>query len=295
MPNLIPMPIPGFGSASARGHSQKDFIMDRNSVIKLFQPEVMSSIAKNASKYTLFHLDAGTPGENILGFYADPKPATGTVVAIKEGIVLVKIDRAAYYTFPADQAAPIVVNVGEKISITPYARRRFDGTRLDEARVETQTAADGTQYSIRRMILGEQGDALPVPEAKCEYLRDTLRYLKDLKVPGQHRTISNMLVDANATDFQTVDPSDENVIATPPCVSFSVSTVKFQGRVAVVFDRAKDEFRIELYRGDVLVECVDRLNFDDLAETLESLIDDGSWCRLKIELIAPAKKVRKAA
>jgi len=91
-----------------------------------------------------------------------------------------------------------------------------------------------------------------------------------------------MLVDAQACDFSVVDPKPADIIRTPPTISFTVSTAKFQGRVSVIYMRGMDVYAIELHREDQRVERIDEVYFDSLGDLLADLIDDGSWRRIQV-------------
>ncbi len=161
--------------------------------------------------------------------------------------------------------------------VQPYARRRFDGLRADTPETITETAADGTPYTVKRLILGAAPAKLPIPEPKCPELRDLIQQLEELPAPDRFRKITHMLVDARARDFTWVDPTPSKIIETPPAISFSVSTAKFEGRVTVLYDRAGDVYVIELHQCDELVERIDEVYFDSLGEVLTRRIDDGQW------------------
>jgi hypothetical protein len=49
---------------------------------------------------------------------------------------------------------------------------------------------------------------------------------------------------------------------------------------------------VELRRDGELVERVDEVFFDTLGETLERLIDDGSWRRIRVQCLSSRKAVR---
>ena len=48
----------------------------------------------------------------------------------------------------------------------------------------------------------------------------------------------------------------------------------------------------ELRRDGELVERVDEVFFDTLGETLERLIDDGSWRRIRVQCLSCRKAIR---
>ena len=47
---------------------------------------------------------------------------------------------------------------------------------------------------------------------------------------------------------------------------------------------------MELRRDGELVERVDEVFFDTLGETLERLIDDGSWRRIRVQCLLSGRK-----
>lgn len=186
------------------------------------------------------------------------------------------LDRALVTEDPAE---------GARVEVQPYARHRFDGERADTPKEETRTLPDGTQYTVRVAILGQALAKLPIPEARCAELRQLIGHLETLPAPDGFRQVAHLLVDAGACDFSWVDPEPEDIVRTPPAISFTVATAKFAGRVRVFYEASLDLFAVELYRDDALVDCVDCVAFVDLGKTLERLIDDGSWHRIRVNIL----------
>src|SRR3546814_11116212 len=100
-----------------------------------------------------------------------------------------------------------------------------------------------------------------------------------------------MLVDAQARDFELVDPTPAGIIRTPPTVSFTVETAKFSGRVSVIYLRADDAYAVALHRDDEQVERRDDVSFDLLGENLVDLIDGGHWRRIQVGRAACRERV----
>jgi len=111
-----------------------------------------------------------------------------------------------------------------------------------------------------------------------------------LPAPDGFRRITHMLVDAGARDITWVDPLPADIIRTPPAIGFTVATMKFQGRVTVLYERGLDLYAVELRRDGELIERVDEVFFDTLGETLERLIDDGSWRRIRVQCLLSGRK-----
>src|SRR3546814_11197587 len=74
------------------------------------------------------------------------------------------------------------------------------------------------------------------------------RALGEMPAPDRIRRSTHMLVDAGARDFTWVDPTPSKIIETPPAISFTVSTAKFEGRVTILYDRGGDTYVVELHR-----------------------------------------------
>jgi hypothetical protein len=182
-----------------------------------------------------------------------------------------------------------VFDEGAQVHVEPYARRRFDGQRADTPQEITETASDGTLYTVKRVVLGEASVKLPIPAPQCPELGTLIEQLEQLPAPDGFRRIAHLLVDAGACDFTWVDPLPGDIIATPPAISFAVATARFQGRVTVLYRRGLDLYEVQLHRDGELLEQVDNVFVDDLGQMLETLIDDGSWRRIRVQPLSGCK------
>ncbi|KJS71938.1 MAG: GTPase [Gammaproteobacteria bacterium HGW-Gammaproteobacteria-9] len=252
---------------------------------------VAGHVPRNARSFK-FNIYDGTPQKTMLGFAADPNPFQGKVIAVTDDTIVVKVkptqfavvDRYLVTAVPAE---------GSKVEVIPYARRHFDGQRVGTPREKTEYLADGRPYTVKSVILGDATAELPVPQARCPELAELIQQLQKLPAPDGHRHISHLLVDANARDFSLVDPKPHDIIATPPAIRFTVETGKFSGQVTVSYDRGGDVYVVELHHGGESIERVDEVYFDDLGDTLERLIDDGSWRLIRVETLSGnARSVR---
>ena len=151
---------------------------------------------------------------------------------------------------------------------------------------------DGKPYTVQRFVLGSAPAKLPIPEPRCPELQELIQQMEQLPAPDGFRRITHLLVDAGARDFTWVDPLPKDIIATPPAISFTVATAKFQGRVTVLYERGLDVYAVELHRDGELVDRVDEVFFDSLGGTLERLIDDGNWRRIRVQCLSGRKPVR---
>lgn len=213
------------------------------------------------------------------------------VIATTDEAIVVKTGRAEFAVL--DKALVTdVPDEGAKVQVEPYARRRFDGLRADTPEESTEFTADGQPYTVKRLILGSAPAKLPIAEPQCPELQELVHQLEQLPAPDGFRRITHLLVDAGARDFTVVDPSPGNIIATPPAIGFTVASMKFQGRVTVLYERGLDTYAVELHRDGELVERVDEVFFDSLGQVLERLIDDGSWRLIRVQRLSGRKPVQ---
>ncbi|MBF3412644.1 GTPase [Burkholderia pseudomallei] len=233
------------------------------------------------------------PAVSAMGFVIDPQPFEGKVIAKTENALIVQIARAQFAVVDR-HLANNDPEEGTKVAVTPYARHHFDGTRLDAPVEETRQTADGQTYTVQSVILGGSTTKLPVPTPQCPELAALIEQLEQLPAPDRFRRISHLMVDAGARDFTCVDPEPEDIVATPPSISFSVDTAKCDGRVTVLYDRGLDAYAIELHQVGALVERVDEVYVDMLGEVLERLIDDGHWRAIRIDVMAQPSRKRCA-
>ena len=238
-----------------------------------------------------FNIFDGQPKVSTLGFHIDPKPFEGRVIATTDEAIVVKTGRAEFAVLDRTLVTE-VPDEGAKVQVEPYARRRFDGLRADTPEERTQFTADGQPYTVKTLVLGSAPAKLPIPEVRCPELQELIQQMEQLPAPDGFRRITHLLVDAGASEFTWVDPRPKDIIATPPAISFTVATAKFQGRITVLYERGLDVYAVELYRDGELIERVDEVFFDVLGGTLERLIDDGNWRRIRVQCLSSRKPVR---
>ncbi|MEJ5209447.1 GTPase [Denitratimonas sp. CY0512] len=275
--------------------------MDRASAKQYVHGVVHAFVPSNARKYNFGYINPMEPAQNTLGFFIDPRPMEGTVVAFDD-LLLVKTGRIQFIGVPASiLRGDELPQVGDKVQIVPYARRKFDGRRFDEPNVETRTMPDGTQYEVKTLVIG--GGHLEFPlETKptCPELAEMIRQMTVLPAPGSdcgYRRIVHMIADAGGKDFRLVDPVPEKIIETPPELSFHVSTAMFQGRVAVRYNRGSDTYEVHADsdhagRDPIRIEDV---HFIELGEVFERIFDDGSWAYVTVNITKRARRPRAKA
>lgn len=263
--------------------------MDRSIIESQMSSLVSGHVPRNVRRFK-YRIFDGLPQPSMLGFCLDPDPFDGKVIVTTDDAIIVKLKPSEFAVLDRELVTT-VPEEGANVHVEPYARHRFDGLRADTPEERTEYTSDGQPYTIKTHILGSAPAKLPIPEPQCPELNDLIRQLEELPAPDRFRKIAHMLVDAGAKDFTWVDPTPSKIIEMPPAISFSVSTAKFEGRVTVLYDRAGDVYVIELYQDDELVERIDEVYFDSLGDVLERRIDDGQWCRIRVDVLN-AKAVR---
>jgi hypothetical protein len=238
-----------------------------------------------------FNIFDGQPKVSTLGFHIDPKPFEGKIIATTEEAIVVKTGRAEFAVLDRSLVTS-TPDVGAKVQVQPYARRRFDGQRADTPEEHTEHATDGRPYTIKTFVLGSAPAKLPIPQPRCPELQELVRQLEELSAPDGFRRITHLLVDAGASDFTWVDPLPDDIIRTPPAIGFTVNTEKFKGQVTILYERGDDLYAVELHRDGELFERVDEVFFGALGETLERLIDDGSWRRIHVQCLSGRKAIQ---
>jgi len=265
--------------------------MDRELVKAAFRAVATGFLPSNVRRWSMLSVDSEPPVNAMMGFRADYKPVEGRVVAhlntddaTDAAAIAIKTGRTEF-ALVSVEILPSVPDVGDVVLITPYARRLFDGSRLDAPKIEECARPDGTTVRISTIRLGDDVTPLPIGEVHCEYLQHLVRQIERLKAPDGFRSIAQMLVDANATAFTVVDPSaDCDILITRPAISFRVRTGRFSGRVTIDYWRVPDLYEIQFASESGQTISVEDVDFSSLGSVLEQHLDDGEWRLAKMEV-----------
>ena len=261
---------------------------------------VSKHLASNARRYSSRLYLAERSIANSFGFQVDISPQEGKIVDENTDFILMKTGRTEFF-IALKSALSSVPEVGSLCKITPYARKRFDGERLDKP----ETVDEGNGYVTQRFILGEYRSMLPIDKKSivCPEFADMLRIIEEERA-DEIRTIAQVLIDAGALKepvfFQDVtDP--ELIIDKPPTVRFRVTTEKFDGYLSVVYDRAMDTFSIvladsqlnEIQKDDNQLITLE--GHSTIGQKIIQLVDDGLWKIAPVEVLKKASRQRAEA
>lgn len=268
--------------------------MDRERVRTAMREIAWKHIPSNARQWTWLGVDEQGGTNSLLGTKADYPPIEGKVVDRIDGATVVKKARTEFAVV-ADTIMPSIPDIGATVRITPYARRLFDGTRLDAPKVEEHTRPDGTKYTTRILRIGDQRTPLPVTAAHSSYLKDLIAQIEERRAPDGFRTVAQLLVDASARYFTVEDPDDDaDIMATKPMLSFWVDTAQFKGRVSITYWRVPDYYQIRFEPADGGLHDEQDVDFTSVGQVLHDRIDDGAWRMAAVEILKPAPRRRAA-
>lgn len=266
------------------------------------QNNVHNLIPSNAARYKFGEVGLKL-GSNALGLSAEIPTVEGTVVHCNPEFYVVKIERNAFkFVDPSMLPEPLALN--SKVRITPYKRRRFDGSFLtDPERVEDS----GTGFRVSTYVLGVNHSAIPLPKPRTIYAEQMLELLHHGKCEDGVRRISNLLVDCKATNFKMHEPPEVDTETgedlgpwVDPQIVFDCNTQKFVGQVTIGVDVAQDVYYVELSKADaegqmrIHTKC-SQVHFNQMAQVLQDLLCDGRWKFAKVDVLKAAPKRKTAA
>lgn len=281
--------------------------LDKTTIKQSLSELIQPLVPKNCRRYHYRFCEL-LPSENAFGIRCDPQPFKGKVALIHNHFILIQEEGSKNKFVIVDRAyLDKLPELGTKVEVIPYARRHFNGQRIDEPEREVRTLADGTEYVMTKMMLGGTTTELPLPLSKeqiqCPELLALIEQLEQLPAPDGFRCISHLLVDAGAKEFTLNNPKAIDITNSPPGISFRVANAKFIGEVTIGYDRGADTYFIQLNPATLISTqaCVVRedsslaettahesmkvtdVYFDELGLRLVELIDDGAWQVIKIK------------
>jgi hypothetical protein len=230
------------------------------------------------------------------GRQLDYPPMEGLIVHVCAESIMMRLEPDEFFVCARELMA-FVPPVGTLVRITPYARRRFDGTRLDSV----LSLAPGKGLIEARRPAPDVSE-LPIDrgEVECDYLSNLMEQIEKLPTRNGIRRIAQVLIDAGAgsAPIGIAGPSEaDDYNEHPPALAFRVRTGKVNGSIQIEVDVGADLYRLVLYGPtlDVILRELDGVFFDDLAEIVESWVDDGTWKIAKVEVLKAAPGARGSA
>lgn len=266
--------------------------MDKNTVADIIRSVAAETLGRNVRRYKYAIID-GEQGQNMLGYGVDHKPVDGTVVFSSPDLVVLK--RGAKAEYAAFEAAilpsDVALETGEKVRITPYSRRRFDGTFV----YDPVKNPDGTST----LIIGDNKSYLPIEKdaIQSEYLLALVDLIERGKT-SSYRTIAQVLIDAGAhlEPIQYNDPIGDALKTSSPALTFRIASQKLSGYLTIFYDYGADYYGIRVLDAcGTVIDSVTEIDFTSLAEVVENFVDDGTWKIAKVEQLGKSANRRKTA
>lgn len=255
---------------------------------------VANHLGRNCVRYSWSTICGELNVNAALGLTSDERPAEGRVIDVStEWITLKTAANKFALVDPSLVIDKSGIDVGAKVRVEPYARRRFDGRPLG-----SPMPSDDPRFTT--IPLGERVSRLSIDRTAIQsvHLAHMIEQLEELPADAR-RTIAQALIDAGALtgSVDLVDPAeDDDLMAKPPSISFAVSTKLHRGRIQLALDVACDTYIVRLFAEDgTLVHEQEDIHFNELDTAMIERIDDGDWRFAKVTILAKAPKRRHVA
>lgn len=225
-----------------------------------------------------------------LGIKFDFKPFEGVVLEANPEFCIIQTTNDSY-VFLDSAIIEGLPEVGSRIEVTPYARRYFQGDRLDSV---FPVLRNGKEV-MRQQVFSPSGcSPLPLKQPKTDEGRHIVDYIERAVCPDGVRVLSNFLVDIDARNLHFIEPSVDGVSGDSDFIlTFDCSSKKFSGRVHVRMDKAMEKFGLDLCKiekgHEVLMHRVHSIESDDLSRVMTDMLCDGRWAFASIREVRPVQ------
>lgn len=274
-------------SLPERGADNKKGIRMKHEQAHLWLKSVLRHhLASNARTYSYAAYTHEPQRHGTFGYQVDPKAQEGKVVEVSDEWLLLKTGRNSFYVIDKT-LMDCIPDRGATVRVRPYARRRFDGCRLD--------APEKSENGFTTFVIGKRISRLPIDKTTLRsfYLRELITQIEEMSAGDGFRTIAQALIDAGAhlEPVAYQDPADEEAYDKPASLTFRIKSNKHDGHLQIQYDLVIDYYVIRLLNADgsLKKECKD-VGFDQLADVIVSMVDDGRWRIAHVEILKPAPK-----
>ena len=259
---------------------------DKTDALDFLRQNMSNVKLGNTRRFTWIYITTNQP-TNMMGLRTDYKPFEGTVIAVDARFVAFRLGRKAEFYVMDRCCLPSITSytTGEKLLVTPYAHKNFDGRRLDEPTEEISERG----YIVKTIMIGMTNVRIPLPTVpESFFIKEVVGQLENVTTDQGLRTAAQVLADAGAGAEPVQFLDDDEAVR--PWIQFAIRTDKLHGHLKITLDRALDYYEIATFNmaGEVVEECKE-VDFTSLAEVIKDMIDDGNW------RIAEVKILKKAA
>lgn len=255
-----------------------------------FQEDINNSLSIMFYKYRLIVIDTYPVEEklyqiekpNYPKLLLDPEPFRGKVLAYNDDYMLIKFKhydyRAVALKFVTEQPA-----IGARVEVIPYQRHLFNGCNLSD-HIRQMT------YGGDSMVRSAYMDRVPLPISFLgikSYAMKTMIQVLNSEVFNKisFRTISEVLVDANTSEFTFNNPSESEISKVLPQIKFKVKTDKLDGYVFVSCDESGELYKFTAVKDEVVIKEEANLTGAELMKLMIECVDDASWQKTIVKVI----------
>lgn len=224
---------------------------------------------------------------NVIPYFdcpVDLPPLVGRVMEVTEDWILTRSGSGWFFVCARDLADKIPV-VGSMVRITTYARRNFEGKRLDGI-----NESDRSIELLRAASWGHWRSSVPLAGrvVRSSSLLALLEYIEVLRAPDRLRRLSHVLIDAGATqEASSIVDASRGFDRPRPSITFRVRTQKVDGWLRIECSSLSGDFRPCLLSPEgELLHTEGPISADVLTALIVDWIDDGQWRIAKVEALA---------
>lgn len=212
---------------------------------------------------------------------SNPHPFKGRVIIIDDQSVVVE-EGTHYFSIIEKSLIDNIPAIGEMIEVIPYCRREFNGVRLGEGFKESIQFMDGT-FVPKNCIRLDGITRIPGETIKNASLAFLISNLQTFKLSDGYRSITDLLVTAGAKNITVNDPTRSSDDL-PPFIEFEVKTLKFEGKVKILYVYSSNSYSIILNGSRTLMAS--NVGIYKIASYLEEHIQDENWKKPQIKVLA---------
>lgn len=228
---------------------------------------------------------------NTIGARVDHLPFTGVAVHADQVMSIVLDDQGDFIVID-NTVLPQSLQVTSRVTVTPYARRHFNGARVD-GMFDPLEHADGNVHKLPVKLVGSMASKIPVAEPKSDEGKHMLDFIHRARCPDGVRVLSNLLVDIGASNLAFLEGVDKMALV------FDCNTSSFNGRIQLSMTYTMQDFCLEMFT--VLTSGDEKLQHkhesvspDDLPTVMSVLLCDGSWKKAHVQVHSSATTAASA-
>ena len=261
------------------------------SEIETIMRKVASDTLPSRSRRFSYKQIGNETGSNMLGYSVDKQPFAGKVVFMNKVYLVLKDPKKSIFAYSfINELDNLDFEVGDTVCLTPYARRRHDGTFLYQPSMAEPNI----------LIVGETKSYIPVDKTgfRSSHLAELVTQFEGVKTSDKRRTAYQVVLDNGGINQEVrfVDPSDTDCVETPPSVIFTLTANNEVRYLVVQYLRGEDAYTVQLENKDgICISGIDNVMFTELADTMVDLLDDNAVFGLvRTQVLAKTKKTKTA-